>query len=982
METQKLTELVISAQKGDKIAMDTLVSESYQELYYYVLKTVKNEDLAYDVTQESFVEIITTIENLREPAAFPLWARRIAYHKCALHFRQSKEIIIEENDDGETIFDQLPDVSEDTLPEAVVEDEEFRTTLLNMINSLPAEQTNALLLYYYERRSVGEIAEIQGVTQGTVKSRLNYARKAIKGKVEEHESKTGTKLYSFTLLPLLLYFIFQGEKASVAPVTVSSAVSTASTAGTANTTATTATTVTGTVTKTVGSAIVGKIIAGIVAAAVVAGGIGFGISKISKKTDKEDTSKPSATASGFEDSESTDSNPDNNSDKDTTTELDLSDFAGTWRKIQKTTEPETEYLVIDENGNLTWHRADQNQPIEYTIDKTSKKVKNGVVYSFSCQNNLLQKEYLRFKPMGAHYSLSIYGTSDKEYYYREEDLSYYDVIDLTPQNFDQYIEEAYSIDHRKDDKGEVYKIYAYSDLCFKEWAGPGSFLFGEFIYKSVAKNATYDPATRTFITGKVIDRNEEEITEEMQIFGAGDHHFYNYTYRDGHYYDPDYAQEMTFRKNNDGTYLIKTIHSYEFIEAKNIIGKVFVPKNMKLDEDFKLPDPPTEAVQLMDFDPVYNKLRDVSRSVNTLIFGFPSSQIPSNTSVTEFYKQEEAAAYINNLADLGDQYNDFDITIDENGCYFPRSVDKLSGQNRYFFLANPVYSAHRVMKIMKSVYDDQNDVLYVMLDYDQSIYVDKEYQHLISCLDDIAFNSKAAYQFAALNLENFNENIEHIVFVTPEEKSMCREDLNVSLLPYDAKYQKFEFFDYYDNNGVFATSFDFPSTKIPAENKVELITSKESFMAIQDEYNDILDREDDWVVFEPGYVKLKHEFYDICQLSTTVKSDVPFLNFLISSPDLDPFSAVDVADIAFRREENSGPYYEINSSFYDYETKTVYIYLEYVGKHVDFDSYKVSIDQNSKSTYVLMSIGFHEFCEYPIENISIVLPDPATVPTE
>ena len=294
MEAQKLTELVINAQKGDKIAIDTIVSETYQELYYYVLKTVKNEDLAYDVTQESFIEIITTIENLREPAAFPLWARRIAYHKCALHFRQSKEIIIEENDDGETIFDQLPDVSEDTLPEAVVEDEEFRTTLLNMINSLPAEQTNALLLYYYEKRSVGEIAEIQGVTQGTVKSRLNYARKAIKGKVEEHESKTGTKLYSFTLLPLLLYFIFQGEKASIAPVEVSSAVTAATTAGAANTAAATASTVaTETVAATAGSAIVGKIIAGVIAVAVVAGGIGFGFSKLSKK---EETGKPTATA--------------------------------------------------------------------------------------------------------------------------------------------------------------------------------------------------------------------------------------------------------------------------------------------------------------------------------------------------------------------------------------------------------------------------------------------------------------------------------------------------------------------------------------------------------------------------------------------------------------------------------------------------------------------------------------------------------------
>ena len=45
MEAQRLTQLVINAQKGDKIATDTLVTETYQELYYYVLKTVKNEGI-------------------------------------------------------------------------------------------------------------------------------------------------------------------------------------------------------------------------------------------------------------------------------------------------------------------------------------------------------------------------------------------------------------------------------------------------------------------------------------------------------------------------------------------------------------------------------------------------------------------------------------------------------------------------------------------------------------------------------------------------------------------------------------------------------------------------------------------------------------------------------------------------------------------------------------------------------------------------
>ena len=64
-------------------------------------------------------------------------------------------------------------------------------------------------MYYFDEMSVKQIAEIQGTTEGTVKSRLNYARKAIKASVEEYEKKNGIKLHAIPFLPLLKW-VFKG----------------------------------------------------------------------------------------------------------------------------------------------------------------------------------------------------------------------------------------------------------------------------------------------------------------------------------------------------------------------------------------------------------------------------------------------------------------------------------------------------------------------------------------------------------------------------------------------------------------------------------------------------------------------------------------------------------------------------------------------------------------------------------------------------
>ena len=212
MEQEKLVSLVKGAQSGDAASFEELFETFYNDVYYFALKTVKEESLACDITQEAFIEIFNTIQNLKEPAAFVAWMRRITYHQCTRYFKKKKDVLVDEDEDGNTMFDSLADDDAGAIPSEVLEKEDFRKTILSMIDTLSEEQRSAIFLYYFDELSIAQIAEIQGVSEGTVKSRLNYARKAMKKSVEEYEEKTGTKLHGISVLGLFR-FAFSDKKA-------------------------------------------------------------------------------------------------------------------------------------------------------------------------------------------------------------------------------------------------------------------------------------------------------------------------------------------------------------------------------------------------------------------------------------------------------------------------------------------------------------------------------------------------------------------------------------------------------------------------------------------------------------------------------------------------------------------------------------------------------------------------------------------------
>lgn len=284
MEKQKLVSLVTSAQKGDNDAMNELFNAFYNDFYYFALKTVKDDELALDITQEAFVEIINTLVNLNEPAAFVTWAKQITYHQCTRYFKKKKDVLVDEDEDGNTIFDTLKEDNAEFIPDEALDKADFKKTVMAILDELSEEQRSAVMMYYFDEMSVKQIAEIQGVSEGTVKSRLNYARKAIKNSVDEYEKKHNIKLHAIPFFPFFKW-IFEGAFEKGMPTAsaefVAEGVTTAT--GTVITVSATSATTTAVATTTTATAvgigakiaalpIVTKIIAGVVAAFIVIGG--------------------------------------------------------------------------------------------------------------------------------------------------------------------------------------------------------------------------------------------------------------------------------------------------------------------------------------------------------------------------------------------------------------------------------------------------------------------------------------------------------------------------------------------------------------------------------------------------------------------------------------------------------------------------------------------------------------------------------------
>lgn len=272
MDHKKLAAIVRAVQDHTPGADTQLYEAVSQELYYYILKTVNDPHLADDLLQDTFLDIYQNIGKLQAPEAFVSWSRQIAHSRCTDYGRKRHDLLVDEDEDGKTVLDNLPEDRTEFIPHEALEIEDLKQTLHTLIDTLPPEQRSALMLRYFDEISVKEIAQIQNVSEGTVKSRLNYARNTLRKSVEDYEKKHDIKLHSVGIIPLLLWLFREFKVAN--SLSLTHAATAAAPAFSATVAAeSTAASAAASVAATAAKGLSGKLIAGIAAASIAAGGV-------------------------------------------------------------------------------------------------------------------------------------------------------------------------------------------------------------------------------------------------------------------------------------------------------------------------------------------------------------------------------------------------------------------------------------------------------------------------------------------------------------------------------------------------------------------------------------------------------------------------------------------------------------------------------------------------------------------------------------
>jgi RNA polymerase sigma-70 factor (ECF subfamily) len=179
-------DLITRSQNGDIDAFEELVAKYERKVYAIAYRFMGNPEDAGDLTQEAFLKAYQSIKSFRQEASFSTWICRIVSNVCRDQLRKNKrqsqnsldeDVWLEEGTVQKQLKDQRP------TPDEVYESKELKEYLQGLINNLNPEYKMVVILRDIQGYSYEEIAQILDCSLGTVKSRLNRARKALRDQI-------------------------------------------------------------------------------------------------------------------------------------------------------------------------------------------------------------------------------------------------------------------------------------------------------------------------------------------------------------------------------------------------------------------------------------------------------------------------------------------------------------------------------------------------------------------------------------------------------------------------------------------------------------------------------------------------------------------------------------------------------------------------------------------------------------------------------
>lgn len=170
--------LILKCQEGDQKAFRLLLNRWNKKLIFFAYKFTNDMEAARDVVQESWISIHKGLNRLNDHTKFSTWAFRITYNKSMDHLRQKQRV------------NQIETLPEDSTDDTLENYNEDVATVNGLLAKMPAQHKIILTLFYQEQQSIKQIAEVLKLPEGTVKSRIYYARELLKRKYKEAKNET------------------------------------------------------------------------------------------------------------------------------------------------------------------------------------------------------------------------------------------------------------------------------------------------------------------------------------------------------------------------------------------------------------------------------------------------------------------------------------------------------------------------------------------------------------------------------------------------------------------------------------------------------------------------------------------------------------------------------------------------------------------------------------------------------------------------
>ena len=189
MDNKEKTDALLVKQyiAGNENALATLIKRHESKIFGFIYSKISDRDISNDIFQDTFIKVIKTLKlnSYNEEGKFLPWVMRIAHNLIIDHFRKSKKMPMYRETEEFSIFSIMSDDSLTIENQLIAE--QVEVDIRRLVEELPPDQKEVLMMRMYQDMSFKEISEMTGVSINTALGRMRYAIMNLRKIIEKHQ---------------------------------------------------------------------------------------------------------------------------------------------------------------------------------------------------------------------------------------------------------------------------------------------------------------------------------------------------------------------------------------------------------------------------------------------------------------------------------------------------------------------------------------------------------------------------------------------------------------------------------------------------------------------------------------------------------------------------------------------------------------------------------------------------------------------------